>query len=154
MYTDQDYQANRLQLKKRLCAVGVPALFMLAAVVWSFFVRIKLLTIVLTIVLGSGLIFCYGLLLYPVIAYGRHIGSVLYGRTHVTQGVFKRMEDTPVLREGVSFYPLLISVGDPADDKDDRLFYYDANLPRPDWHAGDKLTLTAHDKQVGAWEAA
>ena len=38
--------------------------------------------------------------------------------------------------------------------EDDRLFYYDANLPRPDWKIGEMLTVTAHDKSLGAWERA
>ena len=48
----------------------------------------------------------------------------------------------------------MINVGVMEDEKDDRLFYYDANLPRPDWQAGETLTITAHDKSVGAWERA
>ena len=30
----------------------------------------------------------------------------------------------------------------------------DANLPRPDWKQGEMLTVTSHDKAVGAWVRA
>ena len=44
--------------------------------------------------------------------------------------------------------------GDPNEPEDDRLFYWDANLPRHDWKTGETLTLTAHDKALGAWTRA
>ena len=67
---------------------------------------------------------------------------------------FKEMEETAVMREGVKYYPMMLSVGDMDNPEDDRLFYYDANLPRPDWQIGDMLTVTAHDKALGAWVKA
>ena len=53
------------------------------------------------------------------------------------------------LRDGVKYYPMMISVGDMENPEDDRLFYFDANLPRPDWKTGEMLTVTAHDKSMG-----
>ena len=67
---------------------------------------------------------------------------------------FKEMETQIVMRDGVQYYPMMISVGDMEDPEDDRLFYYDAYLPRPDWKPGELLTLTAHDKALGAWTRA
>lgn len=154
LYTEQDYQDIREQLKGRLMALGIPALLLLAAVIVSFVFRIKWLTMALSVVLGAGCIFCYGLLLYPVIAYGRHLDEVLHGKVRSTTGAFKEMESQTVTREGVKYYPMLISVGDMEDPEDDRLFYYDANLPRPDWKIGEMLTVTAHDKSLGAWVRA
>ena len=43
-------------------------------------------------------------------------------------------------------------VGDMENPEDDRLFYYDANLPRPGWQKGEGLTLTSYDNRVVAWE--
>ena len=61
------------------------------------------------------------------------------------------MEEIAVDRDGVKYYPMMLSVGNMDDPEDDRLFYYDANLPRPDWKCGEMLTVTAHDKALGAW---
>ena len=33
-----------------------------------------------------------------------------------------------------------------------RLFYYDANLPRPEWRPGDHLKITSYDNRVTKWE--
>ena len=152
MYTEQDYSSISAQLKKRVLAASIPAVFLLGGVVWSFIVRIKWLTMLLTAFTGAYCVFMHGMLIAPVTAYRRHIANALTGRTRKTTGIFKEMEATAVQREGVQYFPMLITVGDPADPEDDRLFYYDANLPRPDWTSGQKLTITSHDKFVADWE--
>lgn len=154
MYTQEDYQKNRAQLRRRLIVSLIPAVLLLAVVVWSFIVRIKWLTMALTVLLGAELIFAYGMFLSPIIAYGRHLEQALKGRTRNTTGLFKEMEESAVSREGVMYFPMLISVGDIAEPEDDRLFYFDANIARPCFIAGEKLTVTAHDKFVTAWSKA
>ncbi|MDO5328099.1 MAG: hypothetical protein Q4G00_15500 [Clostridia bacterium] len=154
MYTEQDYTEIRGQIRRRSLALGIPAVVLLAGVIVSFVFRIKWLTMGLSVLLGAFCIFGYGMLLYPVTAYGRHLDEVLHGRVRSTTGAFKEMEEQAVLREGVRYYPMMISVGDMENPEDDRLFYYDANLPRPDWKVGEMLTVTAHDKALGAWVKA
>lgn len=154
MYTEQDFTEISRQVKERELAVGIPAVVLLAGVIVSFVFRIRYLTMALSVILGAWCIFAYGMLLYPVIAYRRHLDEVLHGRVRSATGAFKEMEETPVMRDGVRYYPMMISVGDMENPEDDRLFYYDANLPRPDWKRGETLTVTAHDKALGAWERA
>lgn len=155
MYDAASYQENRRQLRDRLLWLGLPAALMLAATLTSFFARWpEAVTTALCILLCAYCVFSYSLLLSPVIAYGRHVSHALKGRTRQTTGVFMGMEEGAVSREGVLFYPLTINVGGKDKDEDDRLFYFDANLPRPDWQAGERLTLTSYDKMVTAWERA
>ena len=154
MYTEQDYADICSQLKRRWIALGIPSALLLGAVIVSFIFRIKWLTIALSILLGAGCIFCFGMLLSPVIAYKKHLDEVLHGKVRSTTGAFKEMEAQIVMRDGVQYDPMMISVGDMEDPEDDRLFYYDANLPRPDWKTGEMLTVTAHDKALGAWARA
>lgn len=152
MYTEQDYRDLCAQVNRRWAALLAASALLLAGVVISFVFRQKYLTMALTAVLGCLFVFCYGLFLAPVIAYRRHLDEVLHGRVRSTTGVFKEMEEQSVIREGVRYYPLLINVGRMEEPEDDRLFYYDARLPRPDWRVGEWLTVTAHDKTMGAWE--
>ena len=154
MYTEQDYRDICGQIRQRSFALGIPAVLLLAGVIVSFVFRVKPLTMGLSVLLGVFCIFGYGMLLYPVIAYGRHLDEVLHGRVRSTTGAFKEMEEQAVMRDGVKYYPMMLSVGDMENPEDDRLFYYDANLPRPDWKVGEMLTVTAHDKALGAWERA
>lgn len=154
VYTEQDYADICAQEKQRKLLLIIPSAVLLAGIIVTFVFRIKWLTVGLSLVLGAGLIFCYGLLISPVTAYRKHLHNVLHGRTRQTTGAFKEMEEVAVDRDGVKYYPMMLSVGNMDDPEDDRLFYYDANLPRPDWKTGDMLTVTAHDKALGAWVKA
>ncbi len=154
MYTQTDYNEIKRQKNKRLILFLVPAALLLAGVVVSFVFRVKFLTMGLTIVLGAYTIFFYELLIAPVAAYQKHIDDALRGRTRSLTGAFKEIEQTSVVRDGVKYYPLLLNVGDMESPEDDRLFYYDCNLPIPDWKAGETLTVTAHDKAMTAWQRA
>lgn len=154
LYTEQDYQDIASQLRRRWIALLIPSVLMLAGVVASFVARIRPLTIGLSIALGVIFIFCFGMFISPVNAYLRHLDDVLHGRVRQVTGAFKSMDQQSVTRDGVRYYPMMINVGSMEDEEDDRLFYYDANLPRPDWQVGEKLTVTAHDKALGAWERA
>ena len=154
MYTEQDYADICAQFKQRRLLLAIPAAVLLAGVIVSFVFRVRWITTALSLVLGAGIIFCEGLLLSPLRAYRRHLNNVLHGRTRTTTGAFKEMEEVAVDRDGVKYYPMMLSVGNMDDPEDDRLFYYDANLPRPDWKCGEMLTVTAHDKALGAWARA
>ena len=152
MYTEQDFADIREQLRKRLIMVAIPAVVLLAGVIVSFIFRLKYLTMALSVLLGAGLIFSFHMLIYPVYAYKRHLNNVLHGRVRTLIGAFKEMDEGDVIREGVHYYPMLVNVGDMKSPEDDRLFYFDANLPRPDWKVGEVLTVISHDKAVGAWK--
>ena len=152
MYTEQDYQDICAQLKRRWTALLIPSLLLLAGVAVSFAFRKKEITMALTALLGIAFIFCFFMFLSPVMAYCRHLDEVLHGKTRRTEGAFKEMEEKPVWREGVSYYPMTLNVGNMEEPGDDRLFYFDANLTRPDWQPGERIAVTAHDKAVGAWE--
>ena len=154
LYTEQDYADICAQIKQRMLLVYIPAVLLLAGIIVSFVFRIRWLTTALSLILGAGLIFFHGLLIKPLIAYKHHLNDVLHGRTRTTTGAFKEMEEIEVDRDGVKYYPMMLSVGNMDDPEDDRLFYYDANLPRPDWQYGEMLTVTAHDKALGAWVKA
>lgn len=151
MYTQEDYEKNRLRIRNRTLVLTLPSLILVGLIVWSFILRVKWATMALTILLGAGIIFSYGMFLFPLIAYGRHLRDALTGRTRQITGAFKEMEKSPVQREGVMYYPMLLSVGDPEEPEDDRLFYYDASVERPAFSQGETLTVTAHDKFVTAW---
>lgn len=153
MYTNESYQQNRAQLRTRLWVCGLPVLALITLMLVSFFLRWpEALTVALSILgFGSGVLL-YGMFISPVIAYGKHVHHALNGRTRSLQGVFVSMEEAPVGRDGVQFYPFVINVGDKGEEEDDRLFYMDANMPRPDWRVGEMLEITSYDNRVTAWK--
>jgi len=152
VYTVQDLEENRAQLRQRMIRTFVPAGLLLALTLVSFFLRWpQVITILLCIALCALLIFCYGMFIAPVRAYGKHIDHALNGRTRDAEGEFRGFDPETVLRDGINFIPLTINVGDTPKVGGDRLFYWDANLPQPDWREGERLVLTSYDNRVTAW---
>ena len=154
MYTEQDAFDIRRQLARRWAAVALPGLALLAGIAFSFALRARWVTVGLTALLIFGLIFSYDMLIRPVADYARHLDQALHGRTRQTTGIVKRVEEKTVLREGVAYRSVLLNVGEKDAAEDDRLFYYDANLPPPPWQIGETITVTAHDKALCAWSRA
>ena len=153
MYQATDYQENRSQLRARLIGVIVPAVALLVLFFAAFILRWHEAVASASLCLMCAvLIFGVSMLIAPVSAYGKHIEHALNGRTRKLQGTFQSMEDKAVGRDGVMFYPFVVNVGNPEEPEDDRLFYMDANLPRPDWKTGEMLEITSYDNRVTAWE--
>ena len=153
LYSETDFQSITGQLKKRRLAIWIPFVLALLLILVLAVQRVsQVIVIILTIVSVGALIFCEGMFVHPISCYHKHIDSVLHGKTHTVKGFFRTMEADPVIREGVSYYPVILNVGTANDEKDDRLLYFDANLPRPDWQAGEFLSMTAHDKAIGSWK--
>lgn len=152
MYRQEDYADICAQLRKRWIAVAAPAGALLALAVVCFALRWPLgVTAALTILSLSLFAFCFFMFIAPVNAYRKHIDHALRGKSHDTQGVFVEMEQDAVTRDGLQLYPLTVNVGAGIRDDGDRLFYYDANLPRPDWQSGETLLLTSYDNLVINW---
>jgi len=155
MYQENDLQQSRAQYRSRLTAVLSAAGVFFAAMIVSFILRLpQVLTMILTCIGGVICIFCLNLLVFPVRAYCRHIDHALHGRTRKLTGVFISMDETPVKRDGVMFRPFTVNVGAGRHDDGVRLFYYDANLPVPEWKTDEKLTLTSYDSRVTDWVRA
>ncbi len=152
MYREEDYAEITAQLRKRRLAVGIPAALLLILAIVSFALRWPQgVTAALTIAGAATAIFCHVMFVAPVSAYRKHIDHALRGMNHETQGVFVSMDADAVSRDGIQVWPMTVNVGAGIRDDGDRLFYYDANLPRPDWQAGETLLITSYDNLVIRW---
>ena len=152
VYTKQDFVELTAQLKKRLVLLAIPSVLLLGGIVFSLCIRLQGLTVGLTIALGVLLIFCYTLFISPLRSYRAHVEHALFGKVRKTEGCLKEMEETPLWRERLMLFPMIININDMNNEEDDRLFYFDARLPRPEWTEGTRLSLTSYDKLVTAWE--
>ncbi len=154
MYQQEDLRFVSAQERKRTALCLLPVGALLAGVVLSFLHREKGLTIALFILAGFITLFCHGVLIAPVTAYKKHLSYALGGRTRSTEGSFLRFGEHPVERDGVRFIPVSVRVERTGSEGDERLLYYDANLPLPSWKAGDFLQLDSHDKAIVRWRKA
>ena len=151
MYSENDYNAALQAEKRARLLMLLPAGLLLIGVVWSFIIRIKWLTILLSSLTGCWIIFIYQMVYVPKKAYREHIQSAMGSSQKECDGHYLRMENTPVERNNVMFYAFYLNVGEKQDPEDDRLFYYDAQKPIPDWKSGDMLHIVSYDKFVSAY---
>lgn len=152
MYSPQDVKDIQAIIIRRLALFSLPAAALGALVVLSFIRRIEWLTILLFVFMCFCALFVWGMAISPLQKYKKYLLSALNGMNRGTEGVFQLWENETAEREGVLFIPLYLNIGDPAKEEDDRLFYWDKNLPRPDWQKGDRLRLVSQDKAVLSWE--
>ena len=110
------------------------------------------LTTALTCIMAFLFIFCYGIAIKPLRCYAKHLQNALHGRTRVTEGTFKRLDTEESMVDGVAYRAMIISVGNPKDEEDDRLYYYDVEKPLPNFAEGTKLRVTYHDREVADLE--
>jgi len=152
MYTQSDLTLIEKQLRRRIWGLCVPCALLLAGIVVSVLpgIRLQWLTVLLTILLGGAIIFGCGMLIAPIAAYRRHLQNALHGRSHPIDVIFKSLKKEPCLRDGVVFYPMMVSEGNPDDEEDDRLFYFDVQKPLPDVQPGARLHIVYHDKSIMA----
>lgn len=151
MYSEKDLTSIGEQFRKRLLLWLLPLLLLVAALVYSLVIRQEVLTIAVFVLMCWLVIFAWGLSLAPVRAYQRYIRDLLHGRQREMSGVFKGFDQDSVLRDKVRYQPLMLNVGDLAEPNDDRLLYWDSNLPLPDWREGERLWVSSFDKGITDW---
>ena len=151
MYSENDLNDAQQAVQRARLLMFLPAAVLLAGAIVSFIFRIKWLTILLSILGGSWMVFSHQLFVIPRRGYMEHVRSALRVARKVAEGYYLRMEETPVERNNVMFYAFYLNVGEKQDPEDDRLFYYDAQKPIPDWKSGDMLHIVSYDKFVSAY---
>lgn len=154
MYTQDDYVSITGQIKKRAFALGILTAALCGLFIFGFVMHLnrveswQWISYVSLLLAAALCLFCDGMLIAPLRAYRRHLKDVLFGRTREMTGRFKAIDSTPCLREGVMFYPVLLSQGDLENEEDDRLFYFDVQKPFPDFAAGDEVAVASHDRRI------
>jgi hypothetical protein len=151
LYADQDLVELKAQLKRRWLSLLLPELALLALLVYTLVVRNKTLTVLCSIAMGCLAVSMLTLWIMPVRRYLLFLQEALQGRHRELEGKFKGFDHLPVQREGLCFMPFIVNVGNPEEEKDDRLLYWDWNLPLPPWQPAQSLWISSFDKVVLAW---
>ena len=101
---------------------------------------------------GAIVIFFWDLLLRPLSAYARHVDASLHGRSHEATVVFDHLNEETSVVEGVSYRDMIFQ-GDPDKHGDrDRLFYWDLEMPLPDFRNGQEVTLQYYDRFITGYQ--
>lgn len=157
MYTEKDRLAVEKELHKRWLVAALPtALIFVAAVALFVYCQLNrldwgwMITCGLTILAGAYFLFLWGTYLGPMRLYQRHVGYMLSGRMRETEGILQEVGDVPEYKEGLSFFPLVVNVGNTGDPEDERLLYYDALKGAPSIALGTRVKALSNDKMISS----
>ena len=152
MYTQKDIDSIQGQLRQRIILWLVPAVLLLAGIIYSYTLRLEWLSGVLTALLMAMLVFAMTLSILPVKQYRDFLRNAVHGRNREETLVFDLIQSETVIREGVRFYPVTMRADTIKAELDERQVYFDANLPQPDWKQREHLNVRSHEKMVTGWQ--
>lgn len=145
IYSPEDLQVIRDQIRMRWIAVAIPCVILLALLIASLVVRVEALTTVCTILIGAILIFCWDLFLKPLNCYRKYLDNVLHGRKHEAVLPFVALSEDVNVVDGVPCHALTCQDTDAKGRPYDRLFYFDAHKDFPAFQEGEMLRVVHHD---------
>lgn len=160
LHTEKDRAKNKEQIKRWLTIFSAFALLGAAFIMGSFSIRdathinnpnenlSQVLTIAITLVWGSILIFFWGMKLTPHLCYRRFLRETYTGLTRAMEGCVVSFDEMTTFREGLMFYRLIINVGDIKNPEDERLLYWDARLSKPALQTGAQVHTVVHGNDI------
>ena len=154
IYSIEDLDSIRSQIKSRWLAVALPCVLLLAGIVVSLVFRQEIITTACTILLGAILIFCWDLLIKPLNCYRKHLENVLFGRVHAATLPFVFLSEEINVVDGVACRMLTCQDTDAKGRLYDRLFYLDAEKSCPEFKEGEMVLVLHHDLIVADVTAA
>lgn len=148
LYTENDLASLRAQIRRRIKIMLIPCVLLLASGIFFFIVRVEFAASASFVLLAFILIFTLEFLCRPLRCYAKHIDAALHGRTHEISVIYQNTETQPSVVDGVSFLSMIF-LGEP--DKHgirETMFYWDQELPLPDFKPDDKVMLKYYDKNI------
>lgn len=148
MYRQGDIQRIEGQIRTRWAWWAVVAAALLGGLIVSLVIRVEWLTVVLTILLGSAMLFGYDLLIKPLLRYRTHLRFVLGDSLRTMEGDYISHSTEESLIDGIRCTSLLVTDVDAEGEPCERLFYFDRELPFPDLAPGTPLRIRYYDRTV------
>ena len=145
LYTEADYTAIRQQKNKRWLLLLIPVVLLLAVLVYSLVIRLQVLTMLCTILIGVILVAGYDLAIKPLRCYQTFLHNALHGRTRTCELPFISLSEDINLVDGVNCRSLYCEDIDGKGRPYERLFYFDAQKAFPDVKPGDILRIAHHE---------
>lgn len=165
VHSDADRERNRRRIHRVLGLFCVLLLIAAALIVGALIWRnpnqmhnpnetpSQIIVSGVTLVFGALIIFLWGMKMTPLLSYRKYLKEISSGLTRDVEGVIVTIEEDTSFRDGISFYPVIINIGDLSDEEDERLLYWDAQLARPtDIAVGDRVRFHAHGNDIIGYE--
>jgi len=152
LYTEQHLDNIHAQGNRYWKLTMIPGLVLVALIVYSMVIRNQSMTTIAVIVLGAMLIFVHGMIIKPLRCYENHLYNALHGRLHTMEATYVDTEPDISVVDGVRYYAMTFMSHDEYTGKEvERLMYFDALQPLPEFKKDAKVTLTYYDRQIAAY---
>ncbi len=160
LHGEIDQKNNDTRINRMLGIFGIAALIALALIIVSLIWRdsshmnnpnemaSQIITIAITLVVGSLIVFFWGMKLTPLLCYRKYLKEITRGLSRTVEGVVVRFDEGTTFRDGLFFYAMIVNIGDLKEPEDERLLYYDARIARPDIREGDTVRFQAHGNDI------
>ena len=158
LYTEDDLRAVQAQLKKRYMVLLLISLAFLALTVITLVIdnhkenRPVVLTTVAVMLWGFSFIFYYDMFCQPLRKYIRHLDYSLHGRSHEVEVEFSQWNEEESMVDGVRFRDAVFLGEANRHGERDRMFYWDAEKPLPDFRLGDLIHIKYYDRFITGYE--
>ncbi len=152
LYSQNDIILNKKTKNKKLTVLLLITIILLSAIIVSFIVRQKTITIGLTIILGFFLTTYIGLIYIPVKRYERQLYEILNGRKRETSGFIKSIDDELLVREGIDCYQIIVKIGEDKSGDEDIILYLDGKKYFENINVGDPVKFLAFDRFIYSYE--
>ncbi|MBQ7848819.1 MAG: hypothetical protein IJ343_03770 [Clostridia bacterium] len=145
VFSEQDLTSLNAQINRRWGLIAIPCVLLLATLIASLIVRIEWITVACTILIGVILIAAGDLAIKPLSCYRRLLRNVLYGRVHEATLPFVAISEDINMVDGVPCRALTCTDYDGKNRPYERLFYFVALKPTPDFREGERVLVRHHD---------
>ena len=152
LYCDKDLQQVSGQLKKRYIILGIILAVILAVFVYSMIIRLEWLSIVSLALIFAVMAFVIDLFCMPLHRYKKLISSALSGRSHTETMEFSEAESESSFVDGVACRGLIFLGQPDKHGTREQRYYWDLEIPLPDFKAGDQVTVKYTGKNIIGYE--
>lgn len=148
MYNRKDYENACADNKKHLIILVLISVIGIAAIIYSFIVRVEWITILLTIILLCIITFHVGVFYIPSNKYKKQLYMLLNGRKREISGTLKSINKTIVKHNDLDCYTLVVKIGEVKYGDDDRVIYWEISKKMPEFIIGNSIKFTTFDKTI------
>lgn len=160
LHGEMETERNQRAIRRVLCVFAVLTLIAAAAVCASLIWRdasymnnpnetpSQIITIAVTLVWGAIIIFFWSMKLSPRLSYRRYLREIHSGISRDVEGVIVALDEDTAFRDGLSFYRMVVNVGDLEAEEDERILYWDAQMGKPELAVGDRVAARAHGNDI------
>lgn len=148
-YTQQDYDAIKSEVNKKLLLFGLIAAAAAAVTTVLFVQRIQWACYLFTFFAMSALAFFIFIYLVPPLRYRKFIKEMNAGQQRVNELRFICIEEGEDVRDGLPFRPF---IAEDAEGYQHR-YYWDVQKPLPEIKEGTMVRLTTYGQSIKKMEA-